>query len=78
MLRYVISPSVFKASNPDPFAMKRRNQFSLRKLLEGDWGSAITVCPKCGDTETHISKCLEDFVVFKHQGRLQGGVTTRL
>ena len=33
-------------------------QFSLRKLLEGDWGSAITVCVKCGSTETRISKSL--------------------
>ena len=43
-------------------------QFSLRKLLEGDWGSSITVCVKIARYRTHISKCLEDFVVlgFKH------------
>jgi len=39
------------------------NQFSLRKLLEGDWGCSITVCVKCGSSETHISSCLEEYFV---------------
>ena len=69
----------------------RNFQFSLRKLLEGDWGSGITVCPKiaryrtpvcvkCGSTETHISKCLEKSISwYQHQDRHRDvdGATTR-
>ena len=36
--------------------LKSPSQFSPRKLLEGDWGSSITVCVKCGSIETRVSK----------------------
>ena len=57
----------FSECNSSPFAccinLRMHYQFSPRKLLEGDWGSSITVCVKCEDTETHISSCLKEYFV---------------
>ena len=53
------------------------NQFSLRKLLEGDWGSAITVCPKKRKIPDTYLKVLGDFfVVLKVRHRDVDGATT--